>query len=109
METAANPVAVYEAAARELISIENEISARTRHGAVEGFVSDIVTRLINKRDALSARLVDLKIAADSAPQVESLRVVTHHIHFPRPREVPIGTLVIDDVIGPMPEFLRRVG
>jgi hypothetical protein len=98
----------YLAAARDLVDVERKIANLTRwKQPAEGSINArVLASLKAKRARDIATVADLKLKAQASS--EKLRDrFGDRIDFKAPTWQPIGSVAIEDVAGPMPDFLRR--
>lgn len=97
----------YDRAARDLHETELRI-ASISYRAQAGVDSKILPSLIAKRDRLVNEVIALKTASDASTPDRYTSRAGSHITFPEPKSYPIGTAIVEDVAGDIPDFLRRV-
>jgi len=101
-----DPQRAYERAERELYETKLRINSM-RHRAHAGVDAKILPSLIAKRDRLIPVVANLKTAAEAAaPARASVRGDGRGLSAPL-RSYPAGSLVIEDIAGPLPDFLKR--
>lgn len=97
----------YDRAARDLHETDGRITS-IGHRAQGGVDSKILPSLIAKRDRLVNEVIALKIAADAERPDRFTSRAGSHITFKEREWHAAGSLSIEDIVGDIPNCLKRV-